>query len=318
MPKCILLILYLLTLQKGYSGNPVTWKGAGEYLPGPSITTVMKKMGAEKKISFTIDVSGKVSGQLITVYNKSKAAIPHEGGDQYFTVTGKYDAVKACLLLVITHFRTKPDYFESYLTFQKPDSIYYDLIASQRDNNTVITGVANKLLNTNITAEWVGSFKGGGLGMNINDNISMHILPLRIRFDNPENDLPVTDAPKPIFSEPIAAVRELKIQRTIILDTSFIKVDLYDNGEIDGDTATLLLDGKIVLDKKLLGLYPSTVFLNLSKKNPTHTIELFANNLGSIPPNTALLVLTCRNKRYEINLSSSEKINGSVKLVFKP
>jgi hypothetical protein len=58
------------------------------------------------------------------------------------------------------------------------------------------------------------------------------------------------------------------------------------------------------------------VLFDLSK-DTEHTLELFADNEGTIPPNTALLVLTCGTKRYEVNLASDEKTNGSVKLLFK-
>jgi hypothetical protein len=112
-------------------------------------------------------------------------------------------------------------------------------------------------------------------------------------------------------------IRETKIQRTVALDTSFVKIDLYDNGDIDGDIATLVLDGKIILNKQLLAATASTIYVNLSRQNPEHTLELVANNMGSIPPNTALLILTCKGKRYEINLTSTEKANGSVRLIFK-
>jgi anaerobic selenocysteine-containing dehydrogenase len=40
---------------------------------------------------------------------------------------------------------------------------------------------------------------------------------------------------------------------------------------------------------------------------------MFAENLGTIPPNTALMVLTISGKRYEVNITSSEQTSGTVR-----
>lgn len=323
----VLLFVFFTTHAQYQAGK---WTGAGEYLPGAAITSLMHQMGAEKKLVFEIASSGRVSGKLVTAYG-SKAPVPHEGGDQQFNITGHFDAERKKLLLVVTHFRSRPDSCESYLTFAKPDSVYYSLNSRQVGNDVVITGVADAAYTSNPTMEWVGTFRGGGLSMAPTGNNSMHILPLRIRFDIPGKKIPVNTVANAVYRDsmpaaPVARVintvkypvfRNTKIQRTITLDTSAIKLELYDNGEIDGDIATLIFDGKTVIDKQLLGIKPAVVNLNVSMLTSEHTLELYANNLGTIPPNTALVVLTCKNKRYEINLSSDETTNGAVKLVFK-
>ncbi|MES2331410.1 MAG: hypothetical protein V4539_17530 [Bacteroidota bacterium] len=329
MPRIILLILLPFFCYLGSAQTTNMWQGDGEYLQGLPFTALMKKMAAEKKLEFLVATDGSISGRLVTKYNKSKAVIPHDGDDQHFSISGRFDAAKRSLLLIITHFRSKPDASETYLTFSKPDTVYYDLSSVQNGTRITTTGIANRILNKNTTGEWVGSFMGGGLGMNLRNNVSMHILPLRIRFETSGPLLPPNDMAAPVLQDAAPAaktasvvnltslIRETKIQRTIVLDTSFIKLELYDNGEVDGDIATLVLDGKIILDKQLLSARAAIMFVNLSKHNSEHTIELFANNMGSIPPNTALLVLTCKNKRYEINLTSTETANGSVRLIFK-
>jgi len=319
MPRFALIFLSLLTMQVGYSQNTGRWAGTGEYLAGAPFTRVMNNMAANKKLIFNIAIDGSISGNMITAYNRSKAVIPNEDGNQLFTISGKYDPLKQSLLLIITHFKSKPDTSDSYLTFRCPDSVYYALSESRYQNHKTITGVADPVLNKNASVEWVGSFIAG-LTKNAGKSIDMHILPLRIRFDNEANiELEPTETLQTVYHDTVAATvkRFTDIQRTIMLDTSFIKLDLYDNGEIDGDIATLVLDGKTIIDKQLLSAQAATVYINLSNTGEEHTLELFANNLGMIPPNTALVVLTCNKKRYEIHLSSSETTNGAVKLVFK-
>jgi hypothetical protein len=46
--------------------------------------------------------------------------------------------------------------------------------------------------------------------------------------------------------------------------------------------------------------------------DPHHELVMVADNLGSIPPNTSLMVVTANNKRYEIFISSSEQKNAKI------
>jgi hypothetical protein len=133
-----------------------------------------------------------------------------------------------------------------------------------------------------------------------------------------ESYIPILVSNKIIESKPEKVLsRKTVIRRSITLDSCCFKIELYDNGEIDGDIATILLDGEPIISKQLLSTKSVSIDINLSKqKNKEHTLELFADNLGLIPPNTALLVLTCNKKRYEITLSSTEEINEAVYLIF--
>jgi type IV secretory pathway VirB9-like protein len=44
---------------------------------------------------------------------------------------------------------------------------------------------------------------------------------------------------------------------------------------------------------------------------------MYADNLGSIPPNTALMVVTVAGKRYEVNITSTEQTSGTVRFRLK-
>lgn len=310
-----LFLLFVLNdlFSQNYRG---TWNGAGYYAPGQVMTTIMQKVAGQKLIYLDINSSNLISGSLVVIYDKSKATIASDGGDQVFTITGKLDTDRQLMLLVLTHVKLG----ENQVAFKKPDSVYYSVALLAGDKKPGMTGVAGKANNKNVSSEWIGSSRGQGLGMNIAENIGMHMLPLTIKLENTYLLPPAINGD---FDGPLPGIavntttRKIEIQRTIILDTSFITIDLYDNGEIDGDIATIILDGKTILDKQSLGTRAASLSLNLSKDLSEHVLQLFANNMGSIPPNTALLVLTCNRKRYEINLSSNGTVNGSVKLVFR-
>lgn len=323
------------------------WMAEGEYSPGSPISLQMKQMAAEKKLEFKISDSGLISGNLITRYNNAKASNPQEGGaEQNFTLTGKFEPTNNTILLVLTHLNNRPQTSESLLTFAKPDSLYYDLkpISVIGRKRIVLKAIARNPEKNVPLVECVGSAFYGGLGMDKSDHKNTHLLPLLISFEkkgispkhsaNLSNDLPEspltasleskTDMPANTRVNPINVtvsktelIRKTRVQKTILLESPQITIALYDNGEIDGDIATLILDGKVIIDKHLLSTKPAMISLLLSNSKEEHVLEMFADNLGSIPPNTALVVLTCNQKRYEINLSSTEKINEGVKLVVK-
>lgn len=110
--------------------------------------------------------------------------------------------------------------------------------------------------------------------------------------------------------------RETEIVRTLLLDTSNIKVEFYDNGEIDGDTISILLNNAVLQYKKGLSLTPITlnVLLEASKD---YDMMMHAENLGSISPNTALMIITSGKSRYEVFLSSSENKNAAVRFRYE-
>lgn len=90
---------------------------------------------------------------------------------------------------------------------------------------------------------------------------------------------------------------------------------MYDNGQIDGDTISLYLNGKLMVSRQRLSTTPIT--LNLNIEEDQNELVMYAENLGTIPPNTALMVVTVGDKRIEVNISSSEQTNGAVRFVFK-
>lgn len=106
--------------------------------------------------------------------------------------------------------------------------------------------------------------------------------------------------------------REKEIVQTVEIDTSEIKIELYDNAEIDDDTVTIFLNNTLLLYKKRLTDKPLT--LNISAFPATdYEFLMYADNLGRIPPNTSLMVITAGRKRYEMRISSSEQKSAVVR-----
>ena len=109
--------------------------------------------------------------------------------------------------------------------------------------------------------------------------------------------------------------RRIEIVKTLAIDTSDITLELYDNGQIDGDTISIYLNRQLILYKG--GLAAKPIQLHVPVKPATdYEMIMYAENLGSIPPNTALMVVTVGVKKYEIYLSSSEVKSSAVRFRF--
>lgn len=104
----------------------------------------------------------------------------------------------------------------------------------------------------------------------------------------------------------------------INVDTGTIRLDFYDNGEIDGDSITVLVNKNVVLSHQLLSTKPLTAFVRVDESSPIQQVEMLAENLGSIPPNTALLIITAGAKRYRLFLTSTEQKSALMRFVYEP
>ena len=91
-----------------------------------------------------------------------------------------------------------------------------------------------------------------------------------------------------------------------------VSITLYDNGTVDGDSITLVYNDSILTTHKLLTEKPLTFIIKLAKGNSRNELLMYAENLGSIPPNTAMMIIYDGNKRYEVSIRSSEKSSGMV------
>ncbi len=111
--------------------------------------------------------------------------------------------------------------------------------------------------------------------------------------------------------------RNTSILKTIEVESNSVKIDLYDNGEIDGDSISLFLNGKLLLSRKKLTTAPITIRLPIEELEEENELVMYAENLGTIPPNTALMVVTDGGKRYEVRITSDLQKNGTIKFVKK-
>ncbi len=125
---------------------------------------------------------------------------------------------------------------------------------------------------------------------------------------------------KPVISmNPVSGFkyRRKDIIKTIPISNETFKIDFYDNGEIDGDSISVFYNGKMVLSHQRLSDKPISLKLQLDDNTGENLVTMYAENLGTIPPNTALMIVTDGDKRYEVRITSDTEKSGSVVFVHK-
>lgn len=96
-----------------------------------------------------------------------------------------------------------------------------------------------------------------------------------------------------------------------------VRIELYDNGEIDGDSVSLFINDQLLVQHVRLTAEPKVLLVPIDKSLPVNKLVLFAENLGQLPPNTALMEVTVHGKTYNLFLSTDYKKNASVEFTLQ-
>jgi hypothetical protein len=108
--------------------------------------------------------------------------------------------------------------------------------------------------------------------------------------------------------------RKTEVIRTVNFSSDSLLLSLVDNGTVDGDSISLVLNGKIILEK--LGLtarsYRMMVPVTASPGDSLLLI-MYAESMGTIPPNSGLLIIQDGNNRHEIRFEGDfQKSSGVI------
>ncbi len=100
--------------------------------------------------------------------------------------------------------------------------------------------------------------------------------------------------------------------RTVQVTSPDIQVVLLDDAEIDGDIISLYHNNVLVLDHKTLGKEVVKYTCKVDKEHAHHEFIVVAENLGSSPPNTALVRIRAGAQKFEFVVHSN--LHQNVKL----
>ncbi len=130
--------------------------------------------------------------------------------------------------------------------------------------------------------------------------------------------VPAPIKPKPLPPAPaILKTRTNELFKTITTTERTIEISFYDNGEIDGDTISVYNNNRLVTRNRGLSTKPIIITLELDKSEPLQEVIMVAENLGRIPPNTALMIIKAGSKQYTVSLTSTEQKNAMVRFKYE-
>ena len=147
------------------------------------------------------------------------------------------------------------------------------------------------------------------------DTIAKTTVPQQPSTQKEIKDLP---AKKSLPVPEVIKTRSNPLVKTIVTSFPDIKIELYDNGDVDGDTITVYHNNEVIAWKKGLTDKPIMLSLKADAGNTMHEFVMVADNLGAIPPNTALMIITTGGKRYQLFISSDKQKNAKVVVQYNP
>lgn len=122
-------------------------------------------------------------------------------------------------------------------------------------------------------------------------------LPKPLYIDSPEES-------EEFASRDNAVIKQIKTGR------KYIKLRLYESGEIDNDTISVSVNGRYILTHH--NLVKKKVKMRIPLEKGTNTITVYAHNEGTLPPNTASCFIRHGLRRTTFPVSTSLKRNASI------
>ena len=99
----------------------------------------------------------------------------------------------------------------------------------------------------------------------------------------------------------------------IYVSSDSVTIELYDNGIHDKDSVSVIYNNRIVVDKKELKVNNPIKFkLKVDKNKKNNELILVADNLGTEPPNTAVMFVTEKSGRRQQVLLNTDLTHNSV------
>lgn len=121
------------------------------------------------------------------------------------------------------------------------------------------------------------------------------------------------ETPVPVNAAVALAQRKTEIIRSVFFNADSLVLSLYDNGTVDGDTVSVVLNGEVIIARK--GLSESAIRTTIHippGQGDSLQLVMYAENLGSIPPNTGVLVIQDGSTRNEIRFAGDMQKSSAV------
>jgi hypothetical protein len=107
--------------------------------------------------------------------------------------------------------------------------------------------------------------------------------------------------------------RDRKLVEEIEVSGDTLWLNFYDHAEVDGDSISIFLGNRLLASHILLKATPHTLGIPLTDIGDSAELTRVAENMGSIPPNTSLLILYVEGVRHEARLESTERTSAMIR-----
>ena len=109
--------------------------------------------------------------------------------------------------------------------------------------------------------------------------------------------------------------RKIETIDELVIESDSLQISLYDNGEVDGDTVSIILNGQAIVSRQGLSAsaFRKTIYIT-PELGYSIQLVMYAENLGSLPPNSGLLIVDYDNRRKEIRFSGDLSKNAAITL----
>ena len=127
---------------------------------------------------------------------------------------------------------------------------------------------------------------------------------------NPNNPAAIMPASKALEQ------RQNVLVQSFHITTPDILIELFDNAQIDGDMVSVYHNNELIVDKQKLLRDAITMHIHADSLHREHEFILIADNLGTIPPNTALMRITAGKQHYQLNVKTDLSNNAKIILYY--
>jgi len=102
---------------------------------------------------------------------------------------------------------------------------------------------------------------------------------------------------------------------TIYFKSDSLVLALYDNGEVDGDTVSVIMNGEVIIEKQVLksAAFKKTIYLAPDESDSV-LLVLYAENLGLYPPNTGLMIIKDGEESFYVRFKADYSQNAAILL----
>ncbi len=134
-------------------------------------------------------------------------------------------------------------------------------------------------------------------------------------YAKPKHHIDTTAPPPDVYVQTDTS-RAIDVQESFTVHNKHVKIAVWDRNEVDGDIITLTMNEELV--KKDLHLKKRKKRFRVKLQPGSNILVMYAENLGTIPPNTAAVQIKYGKKKRNVNLVSDNGKSGAVEIIYEP